>query len=127
MNHDDKTIHFGCTGYSVKLVKENTVHSGNYELMLEVSDNQDVSAVRNLSVTVCNCIDPAKPNCRIRKSTGSTFGGGALGIVFLSMLLLAGMINVHNNVNCEYWVKIALLFVAIFFHQHYLLNLTDIK
>ncbi|XP_078026023.1 cadherin-like protein 26 isoform X1 [Epinephelus lanceolatus] len=88
-------------GYSVNLVKENTVHSGHYELLLEMSDLQGNTAVHNLSVTVCNCMDPAKPNCRIRKAAGSTIGGGALGIIFLGILLLAGVLLLVFLMSCK--------------------------
>lgn len=79
-----------CTVYTTKLVKERTVHSGEYDLVLKVSGFQGEEAVYNLSVIVCNCVDITKPNCRIRKAKGSGVGGGALGIIFLSMLLLSG-------------------------------------
>lgn len=88
-------------GYSVNLVKENTVHSGYYELLLEVSDRQGKAAVHNLSVTVCNCLDTARPNCRVRRATGSRPGGGALGIIFFGMLLFAGIILMAFLVSCE--------------------------
>eukprot|EP00064_Thunnus_orientalis_P005872 superscaffoldBa00000592_g5886 len=76
-------------GYSVNLVKENTVHSGYHELLLEVSDRQGVTAVHNLSVTVCDCLDAARPNCHVRKVTGSTPGGGAFVVIIFGMLLFA--------------------------------------
>ncbi|XP_049436322.1 cadherin-13-like isoform X4 [Epinephelus fuscoguttatus] len=88
-------------GYSVNLVKENTVHSGHYELLLEMSDLQGNTAVHNLSVTVCNCMDPARPNCRVRKAAGSTFGGGAVGILFLGILLLAGVLLLVFLMSCK--------------------------
>lgn len=107
MNLDSMTIRFGCTGYTVNLVKEPTVPSGQYELLLEVMDLQDMKATHNLSVTVCNCEDTARPNCRVRKATGSALGGGAIGILFLGMLLLAGRTRIQNF---EYCAKIALFF-----------------
>uniref|UniRef100_A0A3Q3KDE9 Cadherin domain-containing protein n=1 Tax=Monopterus albus TaxID=43700 RepID=A0A3Q3KDE9_MONAL len=88
-------------GYSVNLVKENTVHSGHYELLLEVSDLQGKAAVHNLSVTVCNCLDTAKPNCRFRKSTASASGGGVLGIILFCILLLAGMLLLAFLMKCK--------------------------
>lgn len=88
------TIHLVYTGYSVNLVKENTVHSGYYGLSLEVSDLQGKTAVHNLTVTVCNCLDTARPNCRLRKTTAPAAGQGALGIILLGILLLAGKMHV---------------------------------
>lgn len=87
------SIYFVCTGFSVNLIKEKTVHSGEFKLSLEVSDLQHKTSVHNLSVTVCGCLNTARPNCHVRKVSGSTVGVGALGIVFSSILLLAG--NTH--------------------------------
>ncbi|KAK1898706.1 Cadherin-2 [Dissostichus eleginoides] len=58
-------------GYTTKLVKERTVHSGVYDLVLKVYGLQGEEAVYNLSVIVCNCVDITKPNCSIRKAKGS--------------------------------------------------------
>lgn len=97
MNLYNMTIHVGCTGYSVNLTKENTVHSGHFDLVLEVTDRLGEHTFLNLSVTVCNCLNTARPNCRIRKATGSTVGGGALGTIFFGILLLAGRTHVQNT------------------------------
>lgn len=91
------TICFGSTVYSVSLVKEKTVHSGKYQLMLEVSDLQNKAAVHNITLTVCECSNPAMPNCRNRKPSVSAMGGGAFGIIFLSLLLLAGKIYYQHT------------------------------
>uniref|UniRef100_A0A8P4G384 Cadherin domain-containing protein n=1 Tax=Dicentrarchus labrax TaxID=13489 RepID=A0A8P4G384_DICLA len=88
-------------GDSVNLVKENVVHSGHFELLLEVSDLQHQTTVHNLSVTVCHCLNTARPDCRSRKATGSAAGGGALGIIFFSILLLAGALLAAFLVSCK--------------------------
>uniref|UniRef100_UPI0037E90618 cadherin-like protein 26 isoform X2 n=1 Tax=Semicossyphus pulcher TaxID=241346 RepID=UPI0037E90618 len=88
-------------GYSVNLVKESKVHSGHYELQLEVSDLQQKSSFHNLSVTVCECTNPEKPNCRIRKSTSSTAGGAFAGIIFLALLLIAAVLLLALLVSCK--------------------------
>lgn len=94
----DMTISFGSTVYSVGLVKEKTVHSGEYQLMLEVSDLQYIAAVHNITLTVCECLNPAMPNCRNRKPTGSAVGGGMFGIISFALLLLAGKIySLHTS------------------------------
>ncbi|XP_035864272.1 cadherin-2-like [Sander lucioperca] len=85
--------------YSVNLVKKPTVPSGQYELLLEVFDHQGLKAVHNLSVTVCDCVD--RPNCRIRKATGSAVRGGVLVVIFFAMLLLAGMLLLAFLVLCK--------------------------
>ncbi|XP_063744559.1 B-cadherin-like isoform X2 [Eleginops maclovinus] len=87
-------------GYTTNLVKEHTIHSGEYDLVLEVSDLQGEKAVYNLSVVVCNCVDITKPNCRNRKAKVSVVGEGALGIIFLSMLLLAAMLLLIFLLQC---------------------------
>nr|XP_046254065.1 cadherin-like protein 26 [Scatophagus argus] len=88
-------------GYSVNLVKENSVHSGQFTLQLEVSDRQHKTAVHTVSVTVCDCLDTTAPNCRFRKVTGSAAGAGALGIIFFGMLLFAGLLLLVFLVSCK--------------------------
>ncbi|KAK5923958.1 hypothetical protein CgunFtcFv8_000883 [Champsocephalus gunnari] len=88
-------------GYTTKLVKERTVHSGEYDLVLKVSGFQGEEAVYDLSVIVCNCVDITKPNCRILKAKGSGVGGGALGIIFLSMLLLSAVLLLAFLLKCK--------------------------
>ncbi|KAM9350587.1 cadherin-like protein 26 isoform 2-T2 [Symphorus nematophorus] len=92
-------------GYSVNLVKESTLYSGHFELLLEVSDRQQRAVVHNLSVTVCDCLNTDKPNCRLRKATGWTAGTGAFGILFLSILLLAGALLLAFFVSCKNPIK----------------------
>ncbi|KAM8753733.1 cadherin-like protein 26 [Acanthopagrus schlegelii] len=87
--------------YSVGLVKEKTVHSGEYQLMLEVSDLQYIAAVHNITLTVCECLNPAMPNCRNRKPTGSAVGGGMFGIISFALLLLAGVLLLAFLVSCK--------------------------
>ncbi|XP_026224555.1 cadherin-like protein 26 isoform X2 [Anabas testudineus] len=90
-------------GYTVKLVKEETVYSGYHEVSLEVSDLQDKTAVHTLTVMVCSCSDTARPNCRFRKSTAlkAGVGAGALGIVFLGLLLFAGILLLAFLISCK--------------------------
>lgn len=77
-------------GFFVNLVKENTVVSGIYDLVLEIADRQDITSKHNLSVTVCACHDPTIPNCSQRITSGSAAGGAAIGIILAGLLLLAG-------------------------------------
>ncbi|XP_049436346.1 cadherin-2-like [Epinephelus fuscoguttatus] len=85
-------------GHSIYLVKEKTVDSGHYELLLEVFDLQGIRTEHNLSVTVCKCIDPARPNCHIHKGV---IGGGAIGIIAFVILLLAGVLLLAILVSCK--------------------------
>ncbi|XP_068454267.1 cadherin-like protein 26 [Clinocottus analis] len=87
-------------GFSVTLVKEPAVHAGLYELQLEVSDLQGLSAVHNVAVTVCNCKDAARPNCHLRKAA-SQVGGGALWVGFFCMMLLAGLLLLLLLMSCK--------------------------
>ncbi|XP_071020858.1 cadherin-like protein 26 isoform X2 [Oncorhynchus clarkii lewisi] len=77
-------------GYTVNLVKENTVYAGHHELLLKVFDLQGQGALHNLSVTVCDCSTVA--SCRMRRATGSKIGESAVGIVIAAMLLLLGFL-----------------------------------
>ncbi|KAM3618600.1 uncharacterized protein V6R79_022190 [Siganus canaliculatus] len=79
-------------GYSVNLVRESSVPSGHFELLLEVSDHQHKGNIYNLSVTVCNCSNTQTPNCRFRKAATAALGVAALGIIFFSLLLFTGII-----------------------------------
>ncbi|XP_008298221.1 cadherin-like protein 26 [Stegastes partitus] len=88
-------------GFSVNLVKDNTVHSGVYELPLEVTDLQGETSVHSLTVTVCNCVDETRPNCRLRKASSATAGTLALGTAFLSMLVLAGLLLMVFLMTCK--------------------------
>ncbi|XP_068585783.1 cadherin-like protein 26 [Cebidichthys violaceus] len=87
-------------GYSVNLVKEPTVPSGKYLLLLEVLDLQGERSVLNLSVTVCNCNDPARPNCHRRQASAS-FGGGGIGAALTAMLLLAVVLLLGLLLSCK--------------------------
>nr|XP_057907445.1 cadherin-2-like [Doryrhamphus excisus] len=74
-------------GYSVYLLKDSIVASGRHELLLEVSDRQGKAAVHNLSVTVCNCFDKSRPNCR----AGSPTLGKNAGIISSCLVPLTGI------------------------------------
>ncbi|XP_059189063.1 cadherin-like protein 26 [Centropristis striata] len=88
-------------GFSVDLVREPIVHSGDYELTLEISDLQGKKSVQTLLVTVCKCLNPARPSCRIRAVKGSSVGPGGLGIIFFGLLLLAGVLLLAFLLSCE--------------------------
>ncbi|XP_062418682.1 cadherin-like protein 26 isoform X2 [Pungitius pungitius] len=88
-------------GYSVNLVKEPTVPSGEYELLLDVFDLQGVKASHNVSVTVCTCEDATSPNCHQRPAATVSVGVGALAVVFFGIVLLAGVLLLALLVSCE--------------------------
>lgn len=95
---------FFLTGHFVNLVKENTVFSGVYDILLEVADRQHITSVHNLSVTVCSCHDPTIPNCRQRSTSGSTAGATSIGIMLAGLILLAGRTLRFFN-----WLNVLLL------------------
>lgn len=74
---------FVITGLTAGLVKEPGVYAGTHIVDLKISDLQEVSAIYNLSVTVCDCL--VTPNCRSRNSTKAAFG--AVGIALAALLL----------------------------------------
>ncbi|KAM7405019.1 hypothetical protein PAMP_012310 [Pampus punctatissimus] len=87
-------------GHSVNLVKQNTINSGHYELLLVVSDLQGKTAVHNLTVTVCKCLDTARPNCRFREATG-TIQRGAFGVILFTILLFIGTLFLAFLMSCK--------------------------
>ncbi|XP_043970339.1 cadherin-like protein 26 [Gambusia affinis] len=94
------------TGYSFKLVNEHNASQtirifGHYELQLQVSDLQGKTAVHSLSVSVCKCSKTTNPDCRLQKDTGSRLGPGALGILFLSIILFIGMTKSKSSMSTE--------------------------
>ncbi|XP_057202761.1 cadherin-like protein 26 isoform X2 [Triplophysa rosa] len=76
-------------GITVNLYKDSNVYSGHHSLQMRISDQQGISAIQNLSVTVCNCGRHSK--CQrmvpsVRMGIGGTCG------VLLAVLLLAAML-----------------------------------
>ncbi|XP_070696074.1 cadherin-like protein 26 [Pempheris klunzingeri] len=88
-------------GYSVELTKERTVHSGLFELLLEITDFQGQATVHNLLVTVCSCLNTARPNCQTPKATSLVAGRGAVGIILFSILLFAGVLPLAFLMSCK--------------------------
>ncbi|KAG7261455.1 hypothetical protein CRUP_000945, partial [Coryphaenoides rupestris] len=90
--------------HSVHLVLEDLAYTGYHQLLLEVFDQQDYSAVHNISVHVCECgpstaRDP--PNCQSRMVSKSIGSGGAIGIMFGAMLLLLGILLLAILLSCK--------------------------
>ncbi|XP_041654575.1 B-cadherin-like [Cheilinus undulatus] len=87
-------------GHSVNLIKDSQVHSGRYDLQLQVSDLKQMSKIHNLTVTVCKCKNPQFPNCVIRQSLGSA-KAPFVGIIFLALLLAAAILLMALFVRCK--------------------------
>ncbi|XP_066558616.1 cadherin-like protein 26 [Amia ocellicauda] len=88
-------------GETVNLIRGSKVFSGVYELSVKVYDRQDYWALHNLTVTVCKCTS-LPPNCRHRMSTAAQIGGGALGIMFVAMFLLLGLVLLASVLSCRH-------------------------
>ncbi|XP_036386736.1 cadherin-like protein 26 [Megalops cyprinoides] len=86
-------------GTTVNLVKERIVYSGHHELQLQISNMQGQSSVQNLSVTVCDC--SMTVNCRLRQAPSSRFGGSAIGIMFVALLVSLVLLLLVLLLSCE--------------------------
>ncbi|RVE72486.1 hypothetical protein OJAV_G00042110 [Oryzias javanicus] len=85
-------------GLTAGLVKEPGVYAGKHTVDLKISDLQEVSAVYNLSVTVCDCL--VTSNCRSRNSsTKAAFG--AVGIALAALLLFPIFLLVTFIFSCK--------------------------
>ncbi|XP_024126911.1 cadherin-like protein 26 isoform X1 [Oryzias melastigma] len=85
-------------GLTAGLVKEAGVYAGKHTIDLKISDLQEVSAVYNLSVTVCDCL--VTPNCRSKNSsTKAAFG--AVGIALASLLLFLILLLMAFFFSCK--------------------------
>lgn len=67
-------------------MKEPIVHSGEHMVELKIFDKQGISAVSNVSVTVCDCT--LTPSCRGSRDSSASVGFGAIGISFFCLLVL---------------------------------------
>ncbi|XP_020559105.1 cadherin-like protein 26 [Oryzias latipes] len=84
-------------GLTAGLVKEPGVYAGTHIVDLKISDLQEVSAIYNLSVTVCDCL--VTPNCRSRNSTKAAFG--AVGIALAALLLFLILLLAAFTFSCK--------------------------
>ncbi|KAL1021471.1 hypothetical protein UPYG_G00013740 [Umbra pygmaea] len=91
-------------GYTVNLVKENTVYAGHHELLLEVLDQQGRGAIHNLSITVCDC--SGMTNCRMRRASGAKIGASAVLIFMTTFLLLLGILLLAFLMTCKRELKL---------------------
>jgi len=72
----------------VSLVKEHSVYSGHHLLQIKILDQQGLSSIQNLSVTVCDC--SIAPNCHVRMAGMAQMGPAAAWIVVLTVLIFIG-------------------------------------
>ncbi|KAI5095504.1 cadherin-like protein 26 isoform X2 [Silurus meridionalis] len=69
------------TGETVRLVKDASVYSGSYELILDIADSGGLSSKQKLTVTVHNCTGERKGYTKRAGATGTA-------IIFLGLLLM---------------------------------------
>lgn len=65
-------------------------YPSQYELVVEVFDQQEHSMVHNISVQMCTCGSFSEANCHKRHVSKSVGAGGTVEIMFAAMLLLLG-------------------------------------
>ncbi|XP_046724879.1 cadherin-13-like isoform X1 [Silurus meridionalis] len=68
-------------GETVRLVKDASVYSGSYELILDIADSGGLSSKQKLTVTVHNCTGERKGYTKRAGATGTA-------IIFLGLLLM---------------------------------------
>ncbi|XP_076124076.1 cadherin-like protein 26 isoform X2 [Alosa pseudoharengus] len=85
-------------GMSVSLKKESVVFAGHHKLILKISDRQGQFSIQNLSVTVCDC--SFSTSCLLRRTSVHTMAGGAVGIIFLALFLLLGILLMVLYISC---------------------------
>ncbi|KAJ3585830.1 hypothetical protein NHX12_012238 [Muraenolepis orangiensis] len=92
-------------GDTVQLIGESTVYAGHHKLLLEVFDQQDLSAMFNLSVQVCECKASgmvAADSCHSRKASSSVrLGSAAITILFLAIPLLLVILLLAFLLSCK--------------------------
>ncbi|XP_076012973.1 cadherin-like protein 26 [Genypterus blacodes] len=86
-------------GFTVGLVREPGVYSGPHTVDVRISDLQGQFATHTLSVTVCDC--SVTPNCQSSRHIVTKVGSGALGIVFVSLLLVLLALLMAIIVSCK--------------------------
>ncbi|XP_052450209.1 cadherin-like protein 26 isoform X1 [Carassius gibelio] len=86
-------------GTTVSLVKEKGVYSGHHFLQMKISDQQGLSSIQNLTVTVCDC--SISPNCHLRTISQARVGPGAAWMVVLAILIFTVMCLISLLISCK--------------------------
>ncbi|KAK7131874.1 hypothetical protein R3I93_018440 [Phoxinus phoxinus] len=86
-------------GTTVSLVKENSVYSGHHLLQIKILDQQGLSSIQNLSVTVCDC--SIAPNCHVRMTRVAKMGPAAAWIIVLTVLIFIAMCLMVLLMSCK--------------------------
>ncbi|XDV45491.1 hypothetical protein PO909_013581 [Leuciscus waleckii] len=86
-------------GTTVSLVKEHSVYSGHHLLQIKISDQQGLSSIQNLSVTVCDC--SIAPDCHVRMTRMAQMGPAAAWIVVLTVLIFIAMCLMVLLISCK--------------------------
>ncbi|KAL0159138.1 hypothetical protein M9458_047214, partial [Cirrhinus mrigala] len=72
------------SGTSVKLIKESSVHVGDHELILNISDSQGQFSLQTLSLNVCECDDSTY--CKDPAPKPNVFAAAAIIIAIPGLL-----------------------------------------
>ncbi|XP_056126668.1 cadherin-like protein 26 isoform X2 [Rhinichthys klamathensis goyatoka] len=86
-------------GTTVSLVKEQSVYSGHHLLQIKILDQQGLSSIQNLLVTVCDC--SITPNCHVRMARMAQMGPAAAWIVVLTVLIFIAMCLMVLLISCK--------------------------
>ncbi|KAG1927636.1 cadherin-like protein [Pimephales promelas] len=86
-------------GTTVSLVKEHSVYSGHHLLQIKILDQQGLSSIQNLSVTVCDC--SIASNCHVRMARMAQMGRSAAWIVGLTVLVFIAMCSMVLLISCK--------------------------
>ncbi|XP_067303576.1 cadherin-like protein 26 [Pseudorasbora parva] len=76
-------------GANVRLIKESTVHAGDHELTLKISDSRGQVSLQTLSVHVCDC--DVSANCHVLRAPAIQLSVTAIAALIVSILVLLGI------------------------------------
>lgn len=70
---------------TAKIVMLKSLAKGNYTIPFDIYDRQGTSKTQNLNIRVCSC--PDQINCEKMAPASYQLGGGAIGAIFVALLL----------------------------------------
>ncbi|XP_059385047.1 cadherin-like protein 26 [Carassius carassius] len=85
-------------GSTVHLVKDKSVHTSLYTLIVKISDKQGRFVLQNLSVALCDCV--VSPNCLTQRNTQQKVGSGMKGITILATLMILACLLLSLTCSC---------------------------
>ncbi|XP_067287860.1 cadherin-like protein 26 [Pseudorasbora parva] len=85
-------------GYTVHLVKDKSVYTSLYTLIMKISDRQGRFVLQNLSVAACDCA--VSPNCLLQRNTQQKIGNGLIGIAIFAALMFLACLLLSLTCSC---------------------------